>query len=261
MEYKNIIFEVADGIARVTINRPDKLNALTIGTVGELCDAAFRIGGTPEITAAILTGSGEKAFAAGADISEIAALSFDGALEFAKRGQEITLAIENLSKPVIACINGFALGGGCELAMACHIRLAVKKAKLGQPEVKLGVIPGYGGTQRLARLVGRGRAAELILVGDPISAADACAMGLVNHVYESADEMNEAAVTIANNISKRGPLAVKYALAAIGRGLQTDLESGLALEAQLFALSCASDDMREGTAAFIEKREPRFKGK
>jgi enoyl-CoA hydratase len=260
MPYENVLVEKKDNIAYVTVNRPKVLNALNVKTVLELTDAFQTLAGDNDVQAVILTGSGEKAFVAGADITEFLELSADGARDYSRRGQKLFSMIERLGKPVIAAVNGFALGGGCELAMACTYRIASEKAKLGQPEVSLGLIPGFGGTQRLPRLVGKGRAMEMILTGNPIDAATAERFGLVNRVVPQ-ENLIEVCEKAAKTIAKRGPLAVKYCLEAVDSGLNMSLDDGLVLEADLFGLIFASDDCREGTAAFVEKRKPDFKGK
>jgi enoyl-CoA hydratase len=244
----------------VTINRPKKLNALSIKTVKELTDAFEKIGRDKKVGVVILTGSGEKSFVAGADIPEFAKLKPDGARDYAIRGQKLLNLIERLGKPVIAAVNGYALGGGCEIAMACTMRIAANNALLGQPEVNLGLIPGYGGTQRLPRLIGKGRAYEMILSAKPIDAVAAERIGLVNKVVPQA-ELMETCEKMAKTIAKRGPLAVKYCLEAVDRGLNMSLDDGLALEADLFGLVFGSRDVREGVKAFNEKRNPDFKGK
>jgi enoyl-CoA hydratase len=259
MEYENIMVDKKDGFALVTVNRPKVMNALSVKTVLELTDAFRALGDDAGVSVVILTGSGEKAFVAGADIPEFSELTPDEARSYAMRGQKLTNLIERLGKPVIAAINGFALGGGCEIAMACTIRIAADTAKLGQPEVGLGLIPGYGGTQRLPRLVGKGRAYELILGGKQIDAASAERMGLVNLVVPQAELMG-ACEKMAATIAKRGPLAVRYCLEAVDRGLNMSLDDGLALEADLFGLVFGSEDVREGVSAFVEKRKPDFKG-
>ncbi|MFC1799423.1 enoyl-CoA hydratase/isomerase family protein [Candidatus Eisenbacteria bacterium] len=260
MAYENILVEKRDGIGYVTINRPKVLNALSIKTVKELTDAFEKLAKDKKVGVVILTGSGEKSFVAGADIPEFAKLKPDGARDYAIRGQRLLNLIERLGKPVIAAVNGYALGGGCELAMACTIRIAANNALLGQPEVNLGLIPGYGGTQRLPRLVGKGRAYELILSAKPIDALAAERMGLVNKVVPQGDLMSTCE-KMAKTIAKRGPLAVKYCLEAVDRGLNMSLDDGLALEADLFGLVFGSKDVREGVKAFTEKRNPDFKGK
>jgi enoyl-CoA hydratase len=260
MAYENILVEKREGIGYITINRPKVLNALSIKTVLELMDAFEAMGTDDEVRAVILTGSGEKSFVAGADIPEFQNLTPDGARDYAMRGQKLLNIIERLGKPVIAAVNGFALGGGCEIAMACTIRVASDNAKLGQPEVGLGLIPGYGGTQRLPRLVGKGRAYEMILTGRPIDAARAEKIGLVNKVVPQADLIVECE-KIAKAIAKQAPLAIKYCLEAADRGLNMSLDDGLALEADLFGLVFGSDDVREGVEAFVEKRKADFKGK
>lgn len=260
MAYENLLFEVREQIARITFNRPQVLNALNGKTMDELGDALDRVRGDAAARAVILTGAGEKAFVAGADIQELAQRTAADGKQFALRGQEIFHRLETLGKPSIAAINGFALGGGCELALACTLRIASRSAQLGQPEVKLGIIPGYGGSQRLARLCGKGMAHELILSGGMISAEEALRIGLVNHVTEPG-ELMPAAEAIARKIIANAPLAVKYAMEAIERGAEMPLEEGLFLEAALFALSCATEDMREGTRAFLEKRAPKFQGR
>ncbi len=259
-EYEHILYEQSEGIATVTVNRPKVLNALNEATVRELlaCFASIRDNG--EIGAVILTGAGEKAFVAGADIKELAQNNPVSGKQSALLGQSSFSAIENLGKPTIAAVNGFALGGGCELASACTIRLAADTAKFGQPEVNLGIIPGYGGTQRLARLVGKGRAMELILSGATIDAAEAMRIGLVNHIYPTT-ELMPAAHKLAQTILSKGPLAVKMSMEAIHKGLEVGLDEGLALEANLFGLCFATEDTHEGLNAFIEKRKPAFKGK
>ncbi len=259
MPYENILYEKEGKIGIITINRPDKLNSLNRKTMEEIHDAFLHAGSDASIGVIILTGSGTKAFVAGADIKELSVLTPIGAKDFALYGQMVFNRIELLGKPVIAAINGFALGGGCELAMACTIRIASEKAKLGQPEVNLGLIPGYGGTQRLSRLVGKGRAMEMILTGDTIDAQEAYRIGLVNKVA-SAEELLPTCKKIAEKILSKGPMAIHYALDAINQGMEMPLEEGLFLEAALFGLSSATEDMKEGTKAFLEKREAKFKG-
>lgn len=260
MAYTNILVKKEDAIGYITINRPKVLNALSIKTVKELTDAFEKMGKDKKVQVVILTGSGEKSFVAGADIPEFMKLKPDGARDYAVRGQKLLNVIERLGKPVIAAVNGFALGGGCEIAMACTVRIASDNAKLGQPEVSLGLIPGYGGTQRLPRLVGKGRAYEMILAGNPIDAQTAEKIGLVNRVVPQA-ELMETCEKLARTIAKRAPLAVKYCLEAVDRGLNMSLDDGLALEADLFGLVFGSKDVREGVKAFTEKRKPDFKGK
>jgi enoyl-CoA hydratase len=257
---ENLRVESDGVIARVTLDRPAKLNALNLATLAELQRTFAELRGVPELRVVILTGAGEKAFAAGADVSELAALDAVRGREVSHAGNEVFLDIERFPHPVIAAINGFALGGGLELAMACTIRIASDNAKLGQPEVKLGLTPGYGGTQRLARLIGQGRALELILSGDPVSAQEAYRLGLVNRVVAPA-ELAAAATELATKIAANAPLAVTYCLEAVRRGAEMSLDEGLALEASLFALSCATEDMKEGTGAFLAKRPAVFKGR
>src|SRR5690242_2696619 len=253
-------FETKGAIAYVTINRPDKLNALNSTVMGELRAAFTAIKDDAEVRVAILTGTGEKAFVAGADIGELAKQDPVGAKEYTHKGQAVLDLIENLGKPVIACINGFALGGGCELAMACTFRLASENAKLGQPEVKLGIIPGYGGSQRLPRLVGKGLANQLLLSGEMITAQEALRIGLVNEVVPLG-ELIPRAEAIAAKIVANAPLAVQYCLEAVNKGMDVPLAEGLYLEAVLFAVSCSTEDKKEGTTAFLEKRAAQFKGK
>ncbi len=258
--FENIIYEKKGAIAYVTVNRPKVLNALNMATMEELRSAFTAAKADAGVRVVIFTGAGEKAFIAGADINELAKHSAVEGKEYTHRGQSVLDLIENLGKPVIACINGFALGGGCEMAMACAFRLASENAKLGQPEVKLGIIPGYGGTQRLARLVGRGKAKQLIFTGDYVNAAEAHRIGLVDEVYPAADLLPKAK-EMALRIASKGPLAVRAAKEAINRGLDVDLEAGSKLEAALFAAICATADKNEGTKAFLEKRKAEFKGK
>jgi len=260
MAYENLLYEKRDGIAFITFNRPKVLNALNRKTVEELRDALLDARDDASQRVLILTGAGEKSFVAGADISELAQRTAVDGKDFALFGQSVVHLLETMGKPSICAINGFALGGGCEVAMCCSIRLASKNARIGQPEVKLGIIPGYGGTQRLSRLCGKGAAHELCLSGEMISAEEAQRIGLVNHVYEPA-ELLPAAEALAKKIIANAPLAVKYAMEAIERGLEMPQEEGLFLEASLFSLACATEDMREGTKAFLEKRPASFKGK
>jgi enoyl-CoA hydratase len=260
MPYENILFEKKESIAYITFNRPKVLNALNRKTVEELRDALLETRDDSSVRVVILTGAGEKSFVAGADISELAQRTPVDGKDFSLFGQSVFHLLETLGKPSICAINGFALGGGCELALSCTIRLASKTAKLGQPEVKLGIIPGYGGSQRLARLCGKGVAHELCLTGEMISAEEAQRIGLLNHIYESA-ELLPAAEAMAKKIIANAPLAVKYTMEAIERGVEMPQEEGLFLEATLFGLSCATEDMREGTKAFLEKRTADFKGK
>ena len=260
MPYENILFEKKDSIAYITFNRPKVLNALNRKTVEELRGALMDARDDASVRALILTGAGEKSFVAGADISELAQRTPVDGKDFSLFGQNVFHLLETLGKPSICAINGFALGGGCELALSCTIRLASKTAKLGQPEVKLGIIPGYGGSQRLARLCGKGVAHELCLSGEMITAEEAQRIGLVNHIYEPA-ELLPAAEALAKKIIANAPLAVRYTMEAIERGIEMPQEEGLFLEASLFGLSCATEDMREGTKAFLEKRKADFKGK
>jgi enoyl-CoA hydratase len=260
MAYENLLYEVKDRIARITFNRPNVLNALNRKTVEELGECLTAARFDDSVRVVILTGAGEKAFIAGADINELAQRTPVDGKDFALFGQGIIHRLETLGKPSIAAINGFALGGGCELALACTMRIASRNAKLGQPEVKLGILPGYGGSQRLPRLCGKGVAHELILTGEMITAEEALRVGLVNRVVESA-ELLSTAESMAKKIIANAPLAVKYAMEAIEHGMEMPQEEGLFLEATLFGLCCATDDMREGTRAFIEKRPAKFQGR
>jgi len=260
MAYENLLCEKKDGIAYITFNRPKVLNALNRKTIVELEHALLDAHDDATVRVLILTGAGEKAFVAGADINELAQQTPVNGKEFSLFGQSVLHLLETMGKPSICAINGFALGGGCEVALACSIRLASKTAKLGQPEVKLGIIPGYGGSQRLARLCGKGMAHELCLTGEMITAEEALRIGLVNHIYEPA-ELLPAAEALAKKIIEKAPLAVKYCMEAIERGIEMPQEEGLFLEATLFGLCCATEDMREGTKAFLEKRAAAFQGK
>ena len=260
MTFEHILLEKKNSIAYVTVNRPKVLNALNMATMDELRATFHDIKNDASVRVVILTGAGEKAFIAGADISELAQHDAVTGKEYTHRGQSVLNLVERLGKPVIACINGFALGGGCEIAMACTMRLASENAKLGQPEVKLGIIPGYGGTQRLPRLVGKGIAMQLVLTGEMISAQEAYRIGLVNEVTVAA-ELIPRAEAIAQKIIANAPLAVQYALEAVHHGTELTLAEGVYLEAALFAVSCATEDKTEGTKAFLEKRAAQFKGK
>jgi enoyl-CoA hydratase/carnithine racemase len=260
MTFENILFEKKNGVGYVTVNRPKALNALNMATMEELRSAFTDIQQDPAVSTAILTGAGEKAFVAGADINELAQQDAVSGKAFALRGQSVLNLIENLGKPVIACINGFALGGGCELALACTMRLASDNAKLGQPEVKLGIIPGYGGSQRLPRLVGKGLAMQMVLTGEMISAQEALRIGLVNEIVPPT-ELIPRAEAIAAKIAANGPLAVQYTLEAVNRGSEMPLAEALVLEASLFGVCCATTDKKEGTAAFLEKRPANFQAK
>ena len=259
MPFKFLTLDVEDRIATLTVNRPDKLNALNDATVAELGHAIDQIRVDDSIGGVLITGAG-RAFVAGADISELSSQTPVLAKARARAGQDVFRRIETCPKPVIAVVNGFALGGGCELAMACHIRIASDAAKFGQPESKLGLLPGYGGSQRLPRLVGKGRAIQLLITGEMIDAAEAYRIGLVNKVVPAAELMN-AARDMLKTILANGPLAVALCIEAIDRGLEMSLEEGLILEANHFGLLAATDDMSEGTRAFLEKRAPAFKGK
>ncbi len=257
---ENVLYEKRGAIAYITLNRPSVLNALNQRTWEDL-RAAFEEGRDDEVVrGVILSGAGDKAFIAGADISELAQVTAVEAERSSTFGQEVLNLIENLGKPVIAAVNGFALGGGCETAMACTIRIAVENAKFGQPEVKLGVIPGAGGTQRLPRLVGRGRALQFILTGEMINAQEAYRIGLVNEVVPAA-ELITRAETILHQIFANAPLAVKYSLEAVNRGLETSESEGLSLEASYFGLCAGTDDKKEGTQAFLQKRPAKFRGR
>jgi enoyl-CoA hydratase len=260
MAYENLLYEKREGIAFVTFNRPKVLNALNRKTIEEFQQVLFDAREDASVRVLILTGSGEKAFVAGADINELAQQTPLDGKEFSLFGQGVFHLLETMGKPSICAINGFALGGGCELALSSTIRIASKSAKLGQPEVKLGIIPGYGGSQRMARLCGKGVAHELCLTGEMITAEEAQRIGLVNHIYEPA-ELLPAAEAMAKKIIEKAPLAVKYCMEAIERGVEMPQEEGLFLEATLFGLCCATEDMREGTKAFLEKRVAAFKGK
>jgi enoyl-CoA hydratase len=258
-DFQNILTEVKDGVLYLTINREDKMNALNFATLEELKAIFEEVIDRKEIKAVIITGSGEKAFVAGADIREIADLNEVNARKFAENGQEIFATIENCHKPVIAVTNGFTLGGGCELAMACHIRIATSNAKFGQPEVNLGIIPGYGGTQRLTILVGRGKANELMMTGDMIDAETALKLGLVNHVFETKAEAITKAEELIAKIMNKAPLAIGMIVDCIN-SVYLPEENGYQTEANSFARCVKSGDYKEGTSAFLEKRKPQFKG-
>lgn len=257
---KNFQLQYSNKILTVTISRPKALNALNIEVLKELREIIDELYQNNETRGIILTGDGDKAFVAGADIKELAVLTRDQALELAKTGLELFKKIEECPKPVIAAINGFALGGGCELAMACHIRIATENAKLGQPEINLGIIPGYGGTQRLTQLVGRGKAFEMLLTGDPISAQDAKAAGLVNHVVSSRDELMTMANDIMNKIVSKSPFALANIIKSVNAGFGFE-NAGYLVESEGFAACATTNDFQEGTKAFIEKRQPVFTGR
>ncbi len=259
-DYDNLSVEVADRVATVTVNRPDKLNALNSDTERELQDAFARIPGDDAVGGVIVTGAGEKAFVAGADIGELSGLGATEGKEFAFQGQTTFTRIAQCPKPVVAAVNGYALGGGCELAIACHLRIASETARFGLPEVQLGLIPGHGGTQRLARIVGIGRALEMVLTGRQVAADEALRWGLVNAVA-APEALLDAARERLGEILSKGPLAVQYALEATLRGSDLALDDGLYLEATLFGMACGTDDMKEGTGAFLEKRKPEFRGR
>jgi len=260
MAFDNLLLERDGAVAIVTINRPKVLNALNAPTLDELQRVVLDLKDDDSVRVVILTGAGEKSFVAGADINELAVQTPTSGRQHALTGQRVFDAIENMGKPVVAAINGYALGGGCELAMACTLRLAADTAKLGQPEINLGIIPGYAGTQRLSRLVGKGKAMELILSGAPIGASEAERIGLVNRVVPAAELMKEAR-TLAEQLAKSAPIAMRYIIDAINKGLEMPFAEASVFEATLFGLVAATDDMREGTRAFLEKRQPEFKGR
>ena len=260
MAFDNLLLDRDGPVALVTINRPKVLNALNIATLDDLRAVMLDLRRDESVRAIVITGAGEKSFVAGADISELAVLSPTVAREHALSGQQVFDLIENLGKPVIAAINGYALGGGCELAMACTLRLASDTAKLGQPEINLGMLPGYAGTQRLPRLIGRGRALALILTGVPIGAAEAERIGLVNRVVAAGDLLAEAR-SLAHMLATQAPIAMRYVISAVNHGLEMPFAQGCAYEATLFGLVGATGDMREGTRAFLEKRKPVFDGR
>ena len=258
--FENLLVEQEAGIAVLTINRPKVLNALNAATLDELRRAILALKHDGTVRCVIVTGAGEKSFIAGADINELARQTPVSGREHARSGQHILDLLENLGKPVIAAINGFALGGGCELAMACTIRIAADTARLGQPEINLGIIPGYAGTQRLARLIGRGRALELLLTGEHVTAQEAHRLGLVNRVVPAADLMPEAR-KLAAVLASKAPVAMRYIIDAVNKGLDMPLAEAQVFESTLFGLVASTEDMREGTTAFLEKRKAEFKGK
>ena len=260
MSFENLLVVRDGGVAILTINRPKVLNALNTQTLDELRRAILDLKRDDTVRAVILTGAGDKSFIAGADINELATQTPVSGREHAMTGQHILDLIEHLGKPVIAAINGFALGGGCELAMACTIRIAADTAKLGQPEINLGLIPGYAGTQRLTRIVGRGRALELLLTGDQVTAQEAHRLGLVNRVVPAADLIPEAK-KLAATLAAKAPIATRYILEAVHKGVEMPFAQAQVFEATLFGLVASTEDMREGTKAFLEKRKPEFKGK
>ena len=258
--FDNISIEKKDSLAYLTVNRPRALNALNQATLAEIGLGLEDIRDDAGISGLIITGAGDKAFVAGADITEIATISAVEAAAFTRRGQAVFDLLENLGKPSVAAVNGFAFGGGCELAMACTLRLATQSARFGQPEVKLGVMPGFGGTQRLPRLVGKGRALQMILTGEPIDAQEAYRIGLVNEILD-ADKLLGRAAEILLKIGANAPLAVRFSIEAVNRGLQAGQNEGLVIESALFAVCAASEDKKEGTAAFLGKRQAQFAGR
>ncbi len=260
LEFANLLYRKEGGIAYVTVNRPKVLNALNTPTWSDLRRAFEDARDDEAVRGVILTGAGDKAFIAGADISELAQATAVEAQQASRFGQGVLDLIENLGKPVIAAVNGFALGGGCETAMACTVRLAVESARFGQPEVALGLVPGGGGTQRLPRLIGKGRALQLILSGEMISAQEAYRIGLINEIVPAA-ELITRGEAILQKIATNGPIAVKFALEAVNKGMETSQSEGLLLEASYFGLCAATEDKKEGTTAFLEKRTPRFRGR
>jgi enoyl-CoA hydratase len=260
MSFDNLLLERDGAVALVTINRPQVLNALNSATIDDLRRAVLEVKHDAGVRVAVITGAGEKSFVAGADINELAALRPAEGKEHALRGQHVFDLIENLGKPVIAAINGFALGGGCELAMACTLRVAADTARLGQPEVNLGLIPGYAGTQRLSRLIGRGAALDLLLTGRQVKADEALRLGLVHRVVPAASLM-AATKSLAAELAEKPPIAMQYIIEAVNRGLEMPFDKGAFLEATLFGLAASTEDMREGTAAFLAKRKPAFKGR
>jgi enoyl-CoA hydratase len=259
MPYQTLALAVADRIATLTVNRPEKLNALNRATIDELDTVIGELHRRDDVGGIIVTGA-QRAFVAGADIGELSALSTRDAQRLAERGQQVFSRFETSPKPVIAAVNGFALGGGCELALACHVRIAAEGAKFGQPEVKLGTLPGYGGTQRLPRLIGRGRALQMLLTGEIIDAQEAWRIGLVNRVVPAA-ELPSAATELLEAMLANGPLALARCIAVVNEGEALPLERALALEAEAFGALAETADMREGTAAFLEKRPARFAGR
>jgi enoyl-CoA hydratase len=259
-EYQNLQYEVRDGIATITVHRPDKLNALNRDTILELGEAVRATREAEEVRGVLLTGSGAKSFVAGADIAELSRMGPVDGIEVSRLGQRVFREIELSRKPVVAAVNGFALGGGCELALACHLRIASENAKFGLPEVKLGIIPGYGGTLRLPRIVGKGRALELMLTGEMIGAEEAHRIGLVNRVV-AQDALQEQARALLQLILRNGPVALGLAIECATRGMEMSVDDGLALESNLFGLLAATEDMREGMQAFLEKRPAAFRGR
>jgi enoyl-CoA hydratase len=260
MASDNLLLEHDGPVATVTFNRPKVRNALNGETLDALRQTIIGLNSDDRVRVVILTGAGDKAFVAGADINELAVQTPTSARAFALAGQQVFDLVEQLGKPVIAAINGYALGGGCELAMSCTIRLAADTAMIGQPEISLGIIPGYAGSQRLARLVGKGKAMELLLTGAPVSAAEAQRIGLVNRVTGRSELMNEAR-TLADQLAANAPIAMRYILDVVNRGLEMPFAEAAEYEATLFGLVAATDDMREGTRAFLDKRKPEFKGR
>jgi enoyl-CoA hydratase len=260
MSYDNLSVEAGGPIARIAVDRPERLNALNRATLDELDRAFAALDADPAVRVIVLRGAGDKAFVAGADITEIREQRPVDARAFSRRGQALMSRIHDLETPVIAAINGYALGGGLELALACHLRIAADNAKLGLPEIKLGIMPGFGGSQRLARLIGPARALELMLSGDPVDAATAHSLGIVNHVV-SSDQLDDAVSARAEALAQAAPEAVRGILQAVRQGLDGPLEAGLALETARFAVCCATEDMKEGTGAFLEKRTPTFRGR
>ena len=260
MSFDNLHVQRESGVAVLTVQRPQRLNALDARTLDELLQAALDVQQDDAIRCIIVTGAGDKAFVAGADVSEIARDTPEGARRRALRGQQVFDLLEQLGKPVIAAVNGFALGGGCELAMACTLRIAADNARFGQPEINLGLIPGFAGTQRLARLIGKTKAMEMILTGAPISAHEALALGLVNRVVPASALMNEARA-LAVELAAKPPIALRYAMDAVNRGLEMPFAEACQLEAALFGMVTATGDMKEGTSAFLEKRKPEFRGR
>jgi enoyl-CoA hydratase len=258
-EFENLKLELSGGIMTITINREDKLNALNIKTMDEIRLAMERVYDDDEVKACIITGAGSKAFVAGADIKEISELNEMNGRKFAENGQEIFETIEECPKPVIAAVNGFALGGGCELAMACHLRVATANAKFGQPEVNLGIIPGYGGTQRLTQLIGKGKALELMMTADMINAEEARSLGLVNHVVSTPEELIPKCEEILGKILQKAPVAISMVIDSVMAYYKKD-ENGYQTEANSFSICCKSEDFKEGTTAFLEKRKADFKG-